>query len=385
MRKESVYQFNGSVSFSRRLIAFFAAFLLLFALTLVCYSVVDFLIARSKTSASYSLTQEARMKQNELIELTTATHLAYKTDYGLSSISDTAQNYVKSLCITSLDGQVEKESAYKGANIVKNLNAETDILFYYYVMYKPANISSYTASSSIGFDYAKKQIVKDEVSNYYAEGSDYPILTREAALALDGYLSSAREVTEINGKSYNGKDVCNGIMTAYADAANSAREDFFANNTIYISVFGEFSQLRESLLGCKLLELTLTYLVITFVAYVAIPMLIKGRVSPINKLLKMTAVDRKGCEIPFWSVLLKWLAEFVAFFNTVFLVLVILYSKNSITFLQYKLFGFLPFTAIYVFSVVVMIASLITCAADKKNHCTLGDFVSGQLMKDIRN
>ena len=385
MRKESVYQFNESVSFSRRLIAFFSAFLLLFALTLVCYSVVDNLVARSETSASYRVTQSAREKQSELIALTAETHLAYKISGGLSEISDMAENYVRSLCITSLGGEVEKESAYSGSHIVKNLNAETDGLFYYFGTYKPKNVSAYSASSAIGYDYAKTQILKDGVLKYYNNSLEYPLLNVEIATALDGYLSSAREITTVSGTDYKGKEICNDIMTVYAAAINSAREDFFSNNSMYNSAFDEFSGLRESLLGYKWLELTLTYLVITSLAYIAAPMLIKGRVSLVHKLLKTTAVDRKGYEVPFWSVLLKWLGEFVTFFNTVFLVIVILYSRNSIAFFRYKLFGFLPFTAIYVFSVLIMIASVIACAADKKNHCTISDFASGQLMKDLRD
>lgn len=385
MRKESVYQFNESVSFSRRLIAFFVAFLLLFASTLVCYSFVDYLVARSKSSASYRITQNARELQGELIELTADTRLAYKKDGGLSEISDMAENYVRSLCITSLGGEVEKETAYSGAHIVKNLSAETDGLFYYFGTYKPKNVSAYPASSAIGYDYAKNQILKDGVLRYFDVSLEYPLLSNEYAIALDGYLSSEREITKINETDYNGKEICNDILTVYAAAINSAREDFFSNNSVYNSAFDEFSGLRESLVGYKWLELTLTYLVITSLAYIAAPMLIKGRVSLIHKLLKTTAVDRKGYEVPFWSVLLKWLAEFITFFNTVFLVIVILYSRNSIAFLRYKLFGFLPFTAIYVFSVLIMIASMIACAADKKNHCTIADFMSGQLMKDLRN
>lgn len=99
----------------------------------------------------------------------------------------------------------------------------------------------------------------------------------------------------------------------------------------------------------------------------------------------MGACTKNGEEIPLWSVILKWGMKTLKYFNVIYFVLILLYSINSKTFMDYRILGNVKFSVFYFMSAGLMILSVVCCAVDKKKYRTLSDFISMQEMKDLRD
>ena len=131
--------------------------------------------------------------------------------------------------------------------------------------------------------------------------------------------------------------------------------------------------------------LIFVYLVITIIWYMVLPALMKNGATLFNKIFKMGACMRTGECVSIWSVILKWMVKTIKYFNVVYFVLIMLYSINSKTFMDYRIIGNIKFRLFYVISVGIMVISVICSATDKKNYRTLSDLVSMQKMKDLRD
>lgn len=148
--------------------------------------------------------------------------------------------------------------------------------------------------------------------------------------------------------------------------------------------YAELTVLRESLIRNKMHELAVVYLVLSLLYFMVLPLLLKNRVSLTEHMFSMAACMRSGNQVPFWSVLLKWAGEAVTYFNVMYIVLILTYSENSTAFFRQEFLFGVRFSAFYFLSLGMLALSFVSCAAGKKNHQTLSDLISGQLMKDIR-
>ena len=347
----------------------------MFFICALCFNVVDTLVARSESSESFKVTQDLRTIQKECVRLIYQTKLCGKSENAISEVGDMAEVYAYSLCYTSLGGEVTNVDVYKNKDAATFYDEKTDPLFYYYSVYKVEHADDFVSTSNSGFAYIDNAVRSCNAEIFVSGG--YPLLTEKVSEEVDLFLSQSV-------KGSDGENIFNTLQTAYARLLSEARADFTENYTPYVTTFSSLSTLRGKLIGYKWTEIVLIYLCVTLLVFSIAPFIFKERVSPLLKLLKAASVTRGGDKTPLWSVILKWAGEFITYFNTVFLIPIILYGKNSVLFLRFTLAGAIPFYVLYILSAVFMIVSVILCAANKRNNCTLSDLISYQLIKDLR-
>lgn len=371
MREKSIWGYHEGLSFSRRFIAHFAGFLVLFFLCTLCFHVVDPLMCRGNTAIGRA-TNRVRETQTVLTNILLDTHLTYRSEHELADAATVGTEYVRALCPDAADmGEVVSKAG--------DPTNGTDALFYYYTVYKPAHQEDYPADSSSGMGAARAALLTDQVRDYF-EGETYPRLRAEYAGAVRAWLAEGSKDTS----GINGETVANEITVAYADAIRAAKEDVAASYHIYRNTETAFVGERNILIGYKWAELTVIYTAVMMIAFLLIPLLTKRRVSPLYLLLRTAAVTPEGDVVTKRSVIIGFFVRFVAFFNLLYLAPVLLWGRNSIVFFRYRLFGFLPMTVLWGLSLVVLIVSLILSGTDKMTHRTLADRASHQVYKDIR-
>ena len=376
MRKICIYRYNSPVTFSRRLITFIIDFLVLVMVTLFGYILCEQVNAALPNTKANVITQEAKTLQGELTELLETAHLGYMVDGNICSTGEMAENYVTTLYLFSLD---ELHEEYE------------EPLYYYYGNFKETHANHFVGDlGNIGEQYIYNRILEEidnENKQYYAEQDTwaYPMLRKEAATALKEWLENKQETTTIDDVSYNGAKIAEDIVQVYKTLLQEARDELCSGYKGYAEKYGSLNNLRNDLVGYKIRTLIFVYLFITVIWYIVFPTILKNGASLSNRMFKMGACTKNGEEIPLWSVILKWGMKTLKYFNVIYFVLILLYSINSKTFMDYRILGNVKFSTFYVISAGLMILGVVCCAVDKKKYRTLSDFISMQEMKDLRD
>lgn len=368
MREKSVWGYHEGLSFSRRFIAHIVGFLALLFLCALGFHAVDPLMCRGNTPIGRA-TERVRESRTLLTDILLETHLTYEGERGLADATTLGEAYVRALCRDAADETVSGDPA-----------EGTDALFYYYTVYKPAHTAEYPSDSVSGADAARAVLLSDRVRDYYSEGETYPRLRDEYARAVRAWLADGSK----DSSGIDGETVANELTVAYADAIRAAKEEVASSHRTYRDAQETFLRERNTLLGHKWAELVIVYTVLTAIAFLVVPLVTKRRVSPLYLLLRSAAVTSEGDVVPVWSVVVGFLTRFAAFFSSLYLIPVLLWSSNSGVFFRYRLFGFLPMTVLWGISLALTVVSLILSAADKTTHRTLADRASRQVYKDIR-
>ena len=376
MRKICMYRYNSPITFSRRLITLVIDFLVLVMLTLLGYILCEQVSVALPNAKANVITGEAKEIQQELASLLEEAQLGYMVDGNICDTGEMAENYVTTLYRFSLD---ELHEEYK------------EPLYEYYGNFKEMQANNFVgALGNVGEQYIYNRMLQEidnETNQYYVEQDSwtYPMLKTEVATALKEWLENKEETTEIEGASYNGAKIAEDIVKAYKLLLQEAREELSSSYKGYAEKYETLNTLRNELVGYKISMLIFVYLVITIIWYMVLPALMKNGATLFNKIFKMGACMRTGECVSIWSVILKWMVKTIKYFNVVYFVLIMLYSINSKTFMDYRIIGNIKFRLFYVISVGIMVISVICSATDKKNYRTLSDLVSMQKMKDLRD
>ena len=376
MRKICIYRYNSPVTFSRRLITFIIDFLVLVMVTLFGYILCEQVNAALPNTKANVITQEAKTLQGELTELLETAHLGYMVNGNICDTGEMAENYISTLYQFSLD---ELQEEYE------------EPLYDYYGDFKEMQASNFSGKlGSVGEQYIYNRIL-EEIDNknkqYYVEQDTwaYPMLRKEVAMALKEWLENKQETTTIDDVLYNGAKIAEDIVQVYKTLLQEARDELCSGYKGYAEKYGSLNNLRNDLVGYKIRTLIFVYLFITVIWYIVFPTILKNGASLSNRMFKMGACTKNGEEIPLWSVILKWGMKTLKYFNVSYFVLILLYSINSKTFMDYRILGNVKFSTFYVISAGLMILGVVCCAVDKKKYRTLSDFISMQEMKDLRD
>ncbi|MBQ8804064.1 MAG: RDD family protein [Tyzzerella sp.] len=376
MRKISIYRYNSPITFSRRLITLVLDFLVLVVVTLFGYILCDQIVARLPNTKTHIIAEQTGDIQSELTKLLEEAYLGYVVDGNICDTGDMAEDYVTTLYQFSLD---ELRGEYK------------EPLYDYYGDFKEMRANHFSGDlGNVGEQYIYNRLLQEidnENKQYYVEQDAwaYPMLRKEVATALREWLENKQETTTIDGISYNGAKIAEDIVQVYKSLLQEARDELCTNYEGYAEKYENLNNLRNELVGYKISTLVFVYLAITIIWYILFPIFLKNGASLSNKMFQMCACTKNGDEIPFWSIILKWGMKNIEYFNAVFFVLILLYSINSKTFMDYMIFGGVKFSTFYFTSAGFMILSVVCCAADKKKYRTLSDFISMQEMKDLRD
>lgn len=376
MRKICMYRYNSQITFSRRLITLVVDFLVLVTLALFGYILCEQVSVALPNAKANVITGEAREIQEEIASLLEEAHLGYIADGNICDTGEMAENYVTTLYRFSLD---ELHEEYK------------EPLYDYYGEFKEMQANNFVGDlGNVGEQYIYNRMLQEtdnETNQYYVEQDSwtYPMLKKEVATALKEWLENKKETTEFEGVSYNGAKIAEDIVRVYKLLLQEAREELSSGYKGYADKYETLNTLRNELVGYKIGILIFVYLVITIIWYIVFPALMKNGATLSNKIFKMGACMRNGECVSIWSVIIKWMVKTIKYFNVVYFVLIMLYSINSKTFMDYRIIGNIKFRLFYIVSVGVMVISVICCATDNKNYRTLSDLVSMQKMKDLRD
>ena len=99
--------------------------------------------------------------------------------------------------------------------------------------------------------------------------------------------------------------------------------------------------------------------------------------------MKIGFIRKNGDTIAWYQNFIKFISYFLSYFVVNAFVFTLLYNNNSIAFLNFKLFGFMPFYVLYIISIVYLIANACFGAFDKKYYQTLGEKMSFMIGKFI--
>lgn len=185
MREKSMFGYCEGLSFSRRLIAHFSEFLLLFFLCTVGFHIADPMLCRGNTALGRT-TERIREVQTTLTEMLLDTHLTYRETTGLADAATMAAAYVRfaSGDSRSTEGALGEEG---------EPDEENDPLFYYYTVYKPAHRDRYPEDSGTGTEAARAVLLTDGVAHYF-EGEGYPRLRNDVAEAVRLWLTDGEKI-----------------------------------------------------------------------------------------------------------------------------------------------------------------------------------------------
>lgn len=376
MRKMCMYRYNSPVAFSRRLITLIIDFLVLVLVTFIGYMLCEQVNAALLNSKANTIAEQASDIRNELAELLDEAHLGYMVDGNICSTGEMAENYITVLYQFSLD---ELREEYQ------------EPLYDYYGEFKEMHASNFSGElGNVGEQYIYNRILEEldnENKQYYVKQDTwaYPMLRTEVATALKEWLENKQETTTIDDVSYNGGKIAEDLVQMYKKLLQEARDELCSSYEGYAKKYSSLSALRNDLVEYKIKTIVVVYMLITIVWYIMFPIILKNGASISNKVFNMGACTKNGDEISVLNIIIKWIIKFFKYFNVIYFVLILLYSVNSKSFMDYRILGNVKFSMLYFVSAGFMILSVIGCAADSKKYRTLSDLVSAQEMKDLRD
>lgn len=397
MQYQSLYKYSSSARFSKKFGAYLIELFIVLILTLVLYSVADFTISNAKDSVFYNMSEELNEKENKLLSYVKESKLSYYDEKinNLASSNTIVGDYIYSIVLTSLhyfDEEGKNESHYdSGTYVFDDLdkNIEHDRVRFYYETFKVNNQKDYSDfdQNQCGLHYYQKIIfdgVKNEESDYFTLAeSGYPILNKNVAIACDAYITEQSQFVTLDEKEYNGYVIYTDIYTSYYSIFTDAMNDFLLNCEPYHSLYLEFGESRDRLVSYKIILLMVIYALIILIYFSIIPCFIKNGQTIVDKIMKIGFIRKNGDTIAWYQNFIKVISYFLSYFVVNAFVFTLLYNNNSIAFLNFKLFGFMPFYVLYIISIVYLIANACFGAFDKKYYQTLGEKMSFMIGKFI--
>lgn len=382
MKKLSLYKNNLNITFSRRLITVLLDYIVILFVSMFTFIIIDTASLNNSNSTLHNIQNEAYQTQNKLINIMEESKLGYGNDNSINDSSIISDKYVYTLVYNALDHNSIDESIYK-PKLLKE-----DSLNYYYSIYKVNNKDNYANynNENVGTSYINNLIlsVVNKETNILFIVDNQVFMKTEYAKALNDFIVSGNENTIDNGVSISGSDTYSILYKAFNQLIQNAKEDLMTNNKLYVSTFEKFNTIRNQMIGFKWKELIISYSIICFIYYLLIPFVIKDGATISMKLFHMSACDKAGYHVSPISIFLKFVSEYVTFFNVLFIIVTFLYNTNSKIFLQYKIFDVIPMSTIYVISIIYLIISLSFTSFKSMNYQSLSDKFSNQIVKDTR-
>lgn len=396
MKDISLYKYYANCPFSKRFGAFLCEFFLILITTLGLFITFDYSISQAEGSIFKELNDKVSTKQQELISLISESKLLTFENNEATTMNEIFDNYIVNLTYTSITyysyNSID-ETYYEKENVHNDLNSnyEHDRLNYYYSVFKVENQEDYLSINlnESGLSYYKELILKsvnNDESKYFDSKLTYPLLTRENAIALDEYFIKGNKSVELDdGKIIDTDTLYLDLFNATSNNFDKASKEYAQNYIPYLNLLTEFNNARDNVVIAKILELVIIYFLISFIYYLLLPILFKNGQTIVNKFMRIGFCSRNGNALKWYQNIPKFINFFIAHFIVTALILVLLYSGNSILFFNYKLFGFLNFYIFYILALVYLVVDALFGVFNKKEHLTISDYASYTLAKYVQD
>lgn len=382
MKRLSLYKNNGNVTFSRRLIIFLLDYMIMLFITMILFLMSDSILTNAKNSKLNKINESTSSYQVELIKIMEESNLGYGSDNSINDSSIISDKYVFTIVYESLNGDVIDKSIYEPKMLKVNS------LDYYYGTYKVNNSNLYLnySKNETGITYINNLFVeKVNVNNdIISIQEDKIIMNEQYAKAIDNFICLAKDSITIDDKVYNGSDTYSIIYKAYNELLQNAKEDIMTNHKNYLETFNNFNESRNKMVGYKWGELVTVYVIVSLIYFIGVPLINKNRVTLSMILFHMVPCSKDGYSVGIGSIIIKGISEVIMYLNVTTIILTFLYNINSRLFLQYKLFGVISMSSVYIVSTIYLIVCLVMSALKSSKYQTIGDKLSNQLIKDSR-
>jgi len=380
--KESLYRNALIAPISRKLLASVLDFFITLALSILLFSVFDWI---GGYFPSYSSIKETTTEsQTKLYQLIYDSHLSNKTtSSNFLSIEEVFQEYVYGITISSdTEENLSENETFKN---YKEMNETNDRIFYYYHTYKKNNQSDYLDAEGNGYDYSYKDYTYSEYVNkvfptskdYFIDNNGYPLLTNEKALALRNYLTDS---------SYSvGKEIYDNLYIDYTNIYKEALNKDLVSSSSYQSLITSFNESKDSILYIRGSILLSGYILSTIILYIILPIILKEGRTIGFRVFGLVYVDQKNNKPNVGLLSIRSLVLLIEQMSMLAIAVFVLFGSQGVYLLTFTLWGFINIFYTSIISLVLIIVSFIFTLAFKKRKQSLSEVISLLVCKDTRD
>lgn len=367
---DSVYQFNPAFSISKRIVAYLIDGLVTLLFSLLLFLCLDPLFAKSGSvdAVNGQLSSYSKQIEQTFVE---ASLLQYE-DGEVEDDAKVGEDFLYSLVLTSLEGEVGDISEYEGEYIYPDLDKNPRSILYYYSVFKPQHAEDFDSASS-GLSYLAERFGQQE------KFAEFPLLKREVALLLDDLISHHDSKGEYEGEGVNA--IYSSLHSAFLSCLREAREDLTEHYGPLIELYSSFEDTRASLVRIKIAELTLSFAFACLAYYFVLPLLCHGRTVSLL-LLSGVCLSGAGTKARWYQLLARSVFLFFCGFANLGLLILLLYGQYASYFLKVPLFGSVSFYMVDIFALLIPLCSLLLLCFDKPKRRALSDLCTYTTIKE---
>ncbi len=378
MKKEvSFYKNSTEVKPLRKIWIYFIDMICLLIISCLFFGCSE-LISSSLNVINLKKSQMSLQKE-ELYTLVDDSKLdIYDTsNYSLKGSSYICKNYMYSLVKESLVYYELNDQAnsaiYAG---IDSLIPNNDNVYYYFVEFKSNNISSFNVKENYGYDYfinlSKENIEFEQIFEIRGE-LNYPFLKKDVAILIDNYYRD---------ENYSlGLEKYNLLNEYYSTILAKGVKDFTSNYLPYVELNNQFNNGATYLLSVKIYELFASYLLSSIILFIVFPLIFKDGKTLTFKIFGMATTLKDGNRPNWINYSIKCFANLLEYLVVISLIGLVFFNGDIISLFSITLFGFFNLLTMSLFSIVLLICSIIYTFINK-NKQTISEFVSNQFVKD---
>lgn len=287
------------------------------------------------------------------------------------------QNYMKgavlhSLKVNNVDGI--SEDTYKD---VKEVDATNDYAFSYFVSFKSSHLSDYEeeGKNTVGSEYYYDELVKYASAEYFSvDENSYPLIAVDSAKAIDNYFRDSSY--SIGSKAYSE------ISSSYSLLISAGIKDLQNNYKPYKLLFEGYQLNLKKLYKVRYLELFLCYLFTLFIIYMLFPLLFRNGQTLSMKILKIGATDKKGNDIAWYQLFIKYAVNVFEYFLIISVVALLFYGTDALDLIGSSIFWNISYLSLGAFSFIFMACSLLLTFCLRKTRQSISEYLSFMVVRD---
>lgn len=373
MKKEvSFYKSSVNIKPLRKLWIYFIDVICLLIISCLFFGVSE--LISSNLDVVKNKRNSMSVQKDQLYTLVDDSKLDVYENSSLKGSSSICKKYMYSLVLESLKYNNEEASNSSQYSGIYPISKETDNVYYYYVTYKTSNINDYSIKENYGVEYfltlSKSNIDFDK---YFEIRDNYPSLKKDIALSIHEYF---------NNENYTiGKSNYDTIYNYYSNMLSKGITDFTSYYSPYVNLNNEFNNGATYLLSIKIYELFASYLLSSLLLFVMFPLIFKDGKTLTFKIFHMATCKLDGNTPNITNYLLKWFINLLEYLVVISIIGIIFFNADIISLFQINLFGFFNLLTMSLFSLIIIILSIIYMFINK-NKQTISEFVSMVLVKD---
>lgn len=337
-----------------------------------------------------NLRENMSNQYDTLVTTVCDTHISKKNDWGdLVDRSTLLDEYIHGIVLDSLTRNHYEGISEETYKDYEPMNSATDYAFYYFVTFKPDHLVDFEGnpSDTNGIEYYKKLFMepysdsddteekKKTLYSYFSfeEVSQYPVMNYDTAKQIDNYFRDS---------NYSqGKDAFDEITFSYEQALTTGFNDIQTNYLPYLTLQKEYNDNSHTMYICKLIELSVTYLLAILLSYFVTPMIFKDGRTLSMKILSLGAVQKNGAPIKWWQNLLKSFITLFEFACMIPITAIVFFQTGGIDITSYPLVGGVSFLSLGAFSIVFMFFSFLLSFLMRETRQTIPEYLTNTVIK----